>query len=78
MVPTLDWQEELVHILVDAGTVGLTQYQIIKRFDHWILAGQLLNELEILRLQNKVQRFRVPTKGRPAIYWRATNLILRV
>ncbi len=76
IAPTLDWQEELVHMLIEAGTVGLTQTAIVKRFENWKFTAELQNELEVLLAQNKVQRFKVPTKGRPAIVWRATTLIL--
>jgi hypothetical protein len=73
----MDWQEELVHMLVEAGTDGLMQWIIIKRFEHWILSDEIVPELEMLLHQGKVQRFKVPGKGRPAFVWRATNLITK-
>ncbi len=74
----MDWREELAEILILAGTTGLKQYAIIKRFDNWVGADDLVMELEGLQAMNKVQKFVVRAKrGRPATVWRATNLILK-
>lgn len=73
----MDWQDEIRDMLIEAGTDGLKQNIIIKRFDHWIQAEEIIAELEALEAHLKVQRFRVGKRGRPATIWRATTEILK-
>lgn len=73
----LDWQEELKRLLIDAGTDGIKQSKLVKRFDHWKEADDVLAELEVLAIQHKVQKFVTHGRGRPATIWRATTLILK-
>lgn len=73
----LDWQDELIRMLIDAGTDGIKQSKIAKRFDHWIEADDVWAKLEVMAEQHKVQKFKTSGRGRPATIWRATTLILK-
>lgn len=73
------WQAALVEILVAAGTDGIQQREILKKLENVALRDDIVPELEFLLAEDppKVQRFTVPTKGRPATVWRATVHILK-
>lgn len=73
------WQEQLVDILIAAGTEGLGQREIVKKLENLCLAEDILPELEYLLncTPPKVQKFTVPTKGRPKTVWRATIHIMK-
>jgi hypothetical protein len=77
-----DWQLELTNMLIDAGTVGVTQNEIMNRFRPMGEPELVMNELEVLREMHKVQRFEIPPeqgeKRRVQIVWRATNLITKI
>jgi len=76
----LDWQHELTAFLITGGVSGRTQSEISKRFINHARAPQILNELEALMAEDKVQRFDMPThgkRGRPYTVWRATTNILK-
>ena len=74
------WQEQLHDVLVAAGTEGLGQREIIKKLENIAKADDIVPELEFLLncVPPKVQKFNVPTKGRPKTVWRATIHILKV
>lgn len=66
----VDWRDKLADMLIMAGTTGLYQSVIVKRLDGHVGAALLLEHLEALRAENKVQRFgKIPT------IWRATTLL---
>lgn len=64
-------------MLIAAGTDGIKQSRITKRFDHWIEADDLANELEFMAQQQKVQKFITSGRGRPAVIWRATTEMVK-
>lgn len=76
---SMSWQDHLHDLLVEAGTEGLGQREIVKKLENLCRADDILNELEYLLACNpqKVQKFLVPTKGRPKTVWRATIHILK-
>lgn len=71
-----DWQYALVHYLADHGVRGLTQAELQRKFAHWATAEVMKHELECLRLQGRVQLFRVPRANGTTNLWRATDKIL--
>lgn len=73
------WQEHLQGILIEAGTEGMSQRDIVKKLENVALAEDIIPELEFLLncKPPKVQKFNVPTKGRPKTVWRATTHILK-
>lgn len=73
------WQDHLQGILVEAGTEGIGQREIVKKLENVARAEDIVYELEfLLNLKPpKVQKFSVPTKGRPKTVWRATIHILK-
>jgi len=74
----MDWQEKIVQILIDAGTDGVNQSKITYYFNPNHSADEVLNELEILAAQHKVQKFVVRgQRGAPKTVWRATTEILK-
>lgn len=66
-------------MLIEAGTDGIKHYKLVRHFhdNRLIDADEVLNELEVLLAQNKVQKFTTNGRGRPATIWRATTLILK-
>ncbi len=68
------WQEHLQAILIEAGTEGISQREIVKKLENVALAEDIKFELDFLLNCNppKVQKFIVPTKGRSKTVWRAT------
>lgn len=77
--PASTWQDMLRDFLIEGGTDGWRQRDIITRMEHCADAEMLKNELEFLLNCDppKVQKFYVPTKGRPKTIWRATIHILK-
>jgi hypothetical protein len=73
------WQEMLRDILVEAGTDGIGQRELVKAMEAHVLVDDITNELEFLLNCNppKVQKFVVKTRGRPKTVWRATIHILK-
>lgn len=74
-----NWQEALVKVLIHAGTEGIGQREIVKKLEHVALAEDIIPELEFhaAKIPPAVQKFTVPTKGRPKTVWRATVHILK-
>lgn len=72
-----DWQEDLIYLLIAAGTDGLAQSKITFKFSLKIDADTVLNELQVLEKQNKVQSFKLGGRGRPKTIWRATTEIMK-
>jgi hypothetical protein len=75
-----EWQEDLIEVLVNAGTTGLKQSEIVSYFARKASSESLVRELEILHAQQRVQKFMVKKPsgaGRPAVVWRATIHILK-
>lgn len=73
------WQDMLRDFLIEGGTEGWAQRDILKRMENVCLADDIQAELEFLLncKPPKVQKFSVPTKGRPKTVWRATIHILK-
>lgn len=73
------WQDIMRDILVEAGTIGLGQRELVKKMENYVLVDDIVNELEFLLNCNppKVQKFTVKTRGRPKTVWRATIHILK-
>lgn len=73
------WQEHLRDILIEAGTEGRSQRELIKILENVAMADDIIPELEFLLncKPPKVQKFTVPTKGRSKTVWRATVHILK-
>jgi len=72
-----DWQEKIIQILIEAGTDGIPQSKITFYFSPRYTADEIVNELEVLEAQHKVQKFRVGGRGRPKTVWRATTEIMK-
>jgi hypothetical protein len=72
----MNWEDFLRDVLIAAGTNGLMQTVLVKRFSQFANAEMLVDILEDLRSEDKVQKFIVPSKGRNATYWRATTKML--
>lgn len=77
--PASTWQEVLKEYLIEGGTDGWRKVDIIRRMEHMCDADMIDGELEFLLHCDppKVQKFSVPTKGRPKTIWRATIHILK-
>lgn len=73
------WQDHLVDILIEHGTEGIGQRELCKLLENVSRADDIVHELEFLLNQTppKVQKFTVPTKGRPKTVWRATIHIMK-
>lgn len=67
-----DWREELERFLIGQGTNGVKQTNVVTRVQNWVLGKEAVDYLETLRLEGKVQKFRV---GKATI-WRATSKIM--
>lgn len=76
IMPQKDWRDDLVHFLITAGTTGRAQSEIIARFQSRTKTGPITEHLESLRVEDKVQKFKLPTKGRGTVTWRATTKML--
>lgn len=77
--PSTTWQDDLREFLIEGGTEGWGQREIVKRLENKVLVEDIIPELEFLLNSNppKVQKFLVPTNGRPKTVWRATIHILK-
>jgi hypothetical protein len=75
----LNWQDTLREFLIEGGTEGWGQREIVKRLESQVLVEDIIPELEFLLncTPPKVQKFQVPTKGRTKTVWRATIHILK-
>ena len=74
---SLDWQHELKRMLIAAGTEGIQQSRLTYRFHRQAIADEVVDELETLALQHKVQKFMPGGRGRPKTIWRATTEIMK-
>ena len=72
----IDWREWLSQRLIEGGTNGVKQRDLIYPLRDHAEASEITEHLEVLKELGKVQKFKVKTKGRPATIWRATTLIL--
>lgn len=70
----LNWQYLLKRYLLEGGTVGYKQGDINKKFNS-IPSDEILQELEALWAEEKVQRFSQRTHGVTATVWRATEAL---
>lgn len=77
--PAQNWQEVLREFLIEGGTEGWGQREVVKKLENMVTVDDIVPELEFLLNTNppKVQKFLVPTKGRPKTVWRATIHILK-
>lgn len=75
-----DWRDMLHDYLIKAGTTGKKQSEIVTRFQGKMQAAQIKAELNTLHLEDKVQKFDVPSSGgrsgRGAVVWRATTKLV--
>lgn len=70
VTPVVDWQEEVLRMLLEATTNGVTQSELINRvYGLGIRAQGIKDFLETYRAQNAVQRFTIGN----LIVWRATT-----
>lgn len=70
VTPSIDWQVEVLNMLLEAGVHGVQQTVLTNRF--WrvgVSAGEIRSYLETYRLQHGVQRFSVKN----GTIWRATT-----
>jgi len=74
-----DWREDLKQFLISGGTSGRKHHEVHDRLQRQAHAKAIDIELEGLLVQEKVQKFYVPTgmRGKPATIWRATIKILK-
>lgn len=83
-----DWQVDLVEYLINGGTVGRSQAELIKRASNRVNASDVIKYLYALQSERKIQSFAVAPKQwnykpnyrtiiyDPKIVWRATIDIL--
>ena len=71
-----DWKTSLIEVLINAGLSGIEHKDLLGLFKQVATADQLKQELEALWVEDKVQKFDKPTKGKSGQLWRATSLIL--
>lgn len=70
VTPSIDWEVELLNMLLEAGTNGVQQSVLTNRFYRvGATAKDIRDYLETFRLQHGVQRFTI----RNATIWRATT-----
>lgn len=70
VTPSIDWQVEILNMLLAAGTNGIQQSVLTNRFFKMgVTAKEIRGYLESYRLQHGVQRFSV----RNSTIWRATT-----
>jgi hypothetical protein len=77
MRTVIDWRDVLKDFLIEGGTAGRSQADIQRRFRSTVPADMLRNELEVLFVEDKVQKFIVPPvkSGIEKTIWRATDRI---
>lgn len=69
----MDWQARLVEFLINGGTVGRRQSELISRVSTKVDDREVLSFLNSLMSEGKVQKFILPGA---VIQWRATRSIL--
>lgn len=69
-----NWEYQLKQTLLQAGTIGLKQGEITKKFGR-VSQEEIIMHLEAWWAEEKVQRFTAPTHGPKVIYWRATEAL---
>lgn len=73
----MTWRERVIDHLINAGTVGAQQTELLTMLRRQANARDMLRFLNVLKAENKVQVFRVPSaRGLTANVWRATTKIL--
>lgn len=73
-----DWQVDLVEYLINGGTVGRSQTELIKRASNKVNAPDVNAYLHALASERKVQKFIVSDGfkwSKQEIVWRATTEI---
>lgn len=73
---TVDWQLRVVNYLIDGGTTGRKQSDVQNWVTVYVRAAELVEYLNILWMEGKVQRFQVPHAQGTGTVWRATTKIL--
>lgn len=71
-----EWRDKLRSFLIQGGTDGRLQRDIIFYMQHYATAVELNSHMEAWRIEGKVEKFSVPTRGRPATVWRANTTLL--
>lgn len=77
VIPGSEWRDKLVQVLVQYSEAGIRHTEILHKFQAVANAEELTGELEGLWKDGKVDQYSMPTKGKHAKIWRATNLILK-
>lgn len=68
--------DKLRDALLRAGEMGITQTDLLFKVRNYLSTRELDYALGIMHELEMVQRFDMPTRGRPKTVWRATNKIL--
>lgn len=71
-----DWREKLRNFLLQAGTDGRKQKDIVFYLQEVVTAAEITQHMTAWKAEGKVDRYTVPTGGRPATIWRATTKML--
>lgn len=69
---SLHWQVKVCQLLIDGGTQGCRQSELIKKAGGSIRDGEVIAFLRMLAAEKKAQKFILP--GQVA-FWRATSEI---
>lgn len=72
----LDWREKLRDFLISGGTDGRLQSEILVYLANVAVTDEVVTHLEAWRVEGKVDRYTIPSKGRPSTKWRATTRLL--
>lgn len=71
-----DWQIDILDWLINAGTVGRDQSELLRRFQGRASSEMITSFLESYHLEQRLQKFVYPPKGgkgRRKTVWRATT-----
>lgn len=75
------WQEDLIDYMINGGTAGRNQSDILRRFQNRATTDMITSELESYQIEKRMQKFMYPPKGgkgRPTTMWRATTKMLEL
>jgi hypothetical protein len=67
--------DRLRDALLEGGTTGILRTALLFKVRSFLKAAEIDFALVLMHELEMVQKFEVPTKGRPATIWRATNRI---
>lgn len=75
-----DWEADVIDYLINAGTVGRDQSDLLRRFQGRARADMITDLLDAHQLEDRVQKFvLLPNggKGRRKTIWRATTKMVQ-